>query len=88
MSLLWGLLGKAPPVPEPSPKPFPRLEARPLRLEPSKPQPTSEDLDTATTLDALTHIYDSLVERSGYNNELFLVYTTRLFDISNKENTK
>jgi hypothetical protein len=86
---LWGLLGKAPPdTPKLkllTPPPVPLV---PVRIEPERqaPQPTINDLVSATNLDELGKVYDSLVKRFGYDNELVLTYTTRMFQLSEKEN--
>jgi len=91
--LLYGLLGKSAPPEPPKLKPItpPPVPLVPVRTEPepqAPPQPNPEDLATAKCLDELGRIYDSLVERLEHNNELLPIYTTRMFQLSEKENSK
>jgi hypothetical protein len=60
-----------------SPEPITLLEETPRQYTP-------QDLVAAKSLAELSKVYDALVER-GHNNELFLIYTTRMFQLSGEQ---
>jgi hypothetical protein len=59
-----------------------RRTPEPIVLEETPRQHTPQDLVAAKSLAELSRIYDALVERLGHDNELFLIYTTRMFQLS------